>query len=351
MIPIIVEVNASGNEFSLCDAISCEVTKSASGEYTLSMTYPVNGVYADKIMLFNQIEATTSRASSVKEPFVITKIAQNISGIISVTANHKTYDFSKYPVRAFSESIFTPAEAISALYENSLKDPSGDVYATADASATKRVFGLSEATTWREALFGSNGLLETYGGVLYCTGKTVQWRDESTVGAAKGTIRYGLNLLKFKRTYDASDTYSHAYVFWSGESGFVECPELVQLGESSEFVRGTILNLSEYFTTVPSTEQLEAAAKIIAEVNDLTDVSTTLDISFVPLRLTDEYKQMTWLEEVDLYDKVAVEVPMFGEKSYARVEKTKFDVLAETYKSITVGTPRKSLDATLARLI
>lgn len=351
MIPIIAEGNTSGNEFYLCDTISCEVSKSASGEYTLRMSYPANGVFADKIVLFNQIEAITGRASSVKEPFVIAKIEQNISGIISVTANHRTYDFLKYPVRAFSESLCTPSEAINALYEHSLKDPSGDVYAIADASSTKRLFGLSDATTWREALFGSNGLLETYGGFLCCSGRTVQWRDESAVGSAKGTIRYGQNLLKFKRAYDVSDTYSHAYVFWSGDNRLVECPELVPLGDNSEFVCGTILNLSEYFTEAPSTEQLEAAARIIAQVNQLTDISTTLDISFVPLRLTDEYKQMTWIEEVDLYDKVSVEVPMFGEKSYARVVKTKFDVLSEMYKSITVGTPRKSLESTIARLI
>lgn len=352
---VIPNISTDGStllHYALGDVISCEVTKAESGEYTLRMDYPVDGVFAEQLTLRNRINAIASRASAVTQPFLISKIEQNISGVISVTANHLTYDLNRYPVRAFEKASRTPEEAISALYANSLRDPSSDfLYVRAEASTTKQEFGFKRPTTWRDALYGSGGLLDVYGGFLIADDNSVKWYSESSVGSQKGTIRYGVNLTKFKRTYDVSDTYSHAYVYWKDGDTLVQCSGLVQLGNDSDFLGATVLDLSTDFETTPTTSQLEQKAKDVAWQRGLTNAEVSLDISFVPLRLTDEYKDMTWLEEIDLFDKVAVEVPMYGSRTYARVTKTKFDVLAENYTRVTVGNLGRSLDKTIARLI
>lgn len=353
MIPLIAESpTAHGAFVRLTDCISCEVTKSDSGDYSLRLQYPVNGAFAEKIVLQNQINAITSRADTDTQPFVISKIEQDISGLITVTAYHATYALANYPVRPFDETEMTPQEALTALSVNSpVSIASGSLYVASADWSEKRPFGLSKATNWREALYGRKGMLEVFGGNIVVDGRTVTWKQKSAVGSRKGMIRYGSNLVKFNRVYDISDTYSHAYVYWKNDEETVECPGLVQLGTSDVLVNSTILNMSEYFEEAPTTDELAAKAKEIAEQDSLTDVETKIDISFVPLRLTDEYKHMTWLEEVDLFDSVTVEIPMYGSNVYARVTKTRFDVLDESYKSISVGTPQKGLDATLARLI
>lgn len=353
MIPTIAESPTSlASVVSLVDAISCTVSKSESGEFVLKMQYPISGAFAEKITLNNQINAITNRADSAAQPFLIAKIEQNISGVLSITANHRAYELSKYPVRAFEEEERTPAEAVAALYENGLKSlASGGLYVKAEESSEKQLFGLSKATTWREALFGKGGLLDVYGGVLVSNGRIVTWKPKSAVGEQKGIVRYGVNLSKFARVYDISDTYSHAYVFWKSGSDFVDSSELVQLGDDESFTGATVLDLSRYFDDEPTIEQLEEKAIEIAEKDSLTKTEVSLDISFVPLRLTDEYRNMTWLEEVDLYDKITVEVPMFGARSTATITATNFDVISENYKSISVGTPRRNLNTTLARLI
>lgn len=352
MIPVITSNGATLARYSLVDAITCEVTKSENGEYTLRMDYPANGVFAEQIVLRNQINAITSRASSAQEPFLISKIEQNINGVISVTANHRTYDLSKYPVRAFEKSRMTPQGAISALLDNCLRDPSThSLYVLSEASDEKQEFGFDSPKTLREALYGSDGLLAVFGGVLAVSGNSVIWRDKNSSGASKGTIRYGVNLSKFRRTFDISDMYSHAYVYWKSGETLVQCQQLVQLGSNADFLGATVIDLSSEFDEEPTTEALEAKAREIAQQRELTDAEISLDISFVPLRLTDEYKEMTWLEEIDLFDKVSVEVPMYGSKTYSRVSKIKFDVLSESYKSITVGNIGRSLDKTIARLI
>lgn len=352
MIPYITKDGTQSITYVLHDVISCEVTKAENGEYTLRMDYPANGEFAEELTLRNRINAISSRASAMRQPFLISKIEQNITGVISVTANHITYDLAKYPVRAFEKDSRTPEEALSALDANSLRDPLTDsLYIIAEASTSKQEFGFKSPTTWREALYGRGGLLDVYGGCLVADGNSVKWCNESSFGSQKGTIRYGVNLTKFKRTYDVSDTYSHAYVYWKNGDTLVQCSGLVQLGNDSDFLGATVLDLSTEFDTTPSTAQLEQKAKDVAWQRELTNAEVSLDISFVPLRLTDEYKGMTWLEEIDLFDRVKVEVPMYGGYAYARITKTKFDVLAENYTRITVGNLGRSLDRTIARLI
>lgn len=350
--PTIVKEGASLVRYSLDDAISCVVAKSESGEYYLQMEYPANGVFSEEIALRNQINAITSRANAESEPFLISKIEQNINGIISVTANHVTYDLSKYPVRSFEKSSMTPEEAVMALFANSVRDPNVDsLYVSAAASTVKKEFGFNSPTTFRDALYGHEGLLSVFGGVLISSGRSVKWYNKESLGTNKGTIRYGVNLSKFKRIFDVSDTYSHAYVYWKDGESFVQCPQLVQIGSEQEFVGATVLDLSSEFDEEPTVEQLQTRAQDIAFNRELANTEVNLNISFVPLRLTDEYKGMTWLEEIDLFDKVTVEVPMYGSKTYARVTKTQFDVLSESYKNITVGTPGRSLENTIAHLI
>lgn len=351
MIPTIGKSRAALlNRERLVDAKSCEVSKSSGGEYCLKLQYPTNGVHAERLTLLNQINAITSRADRKEQPFVITKIQQDISGVITVTAYHKTYALANYPIKAFDEQLRTPQEAIDALSVNSPASFNG-LSVSAEEWEERQLFGLKKATNWREALFGSGGFLDVYGGVLIADGNKMIWRNNSGVGFTRGTVRYGLNLTKFKRIYDVSDTYSHAYVFWTDGETLVECPDLVCLGENEEFIASTVLDLSEYFEDVPNTSQLAEKAKKFSQKNGLTDIDVTMNIAFIPLRLTEEYKDMTWIEEVDLFDFVKVEVPMFGQSSLARITATNFDVLAENYKSITVGTLRRTFATTLARLI
>lgn len=352
MTPYIEDRVASGRRYSLSDAISCEVSKAESGEYVLKMSYPVDGAFADMLVLYNQIESTTSRVDTLPQTFVISKIEQNISGIISITANHISYGFSGYPVKAFDKANRTPQEAINALYANVIRDPTSDAFhSTAEASTVKKEFGFDRPTTMREAFFGSGGLLDVYGGYILAVGHWLTWHEKNSVGSDKGTIRYGVNLQKFKRSFDVSDTYSHAYVYWKNGDELVEASGLVQLGASATFTAATVLDLSDEFESAPTAAQLTTKAQELAAQRELTTPEVSLDISFVPLRLTDEYKDMTWLEEVDLYDIVTVEVPMFGTSTKARVVKTQFDVLSESYKKISIGNLQRSLDRTIARLI
>lgn len=352
MIPYISTNTPNASRYSLSDVISCEVTKSEVGECTLKMSYPVGGAYADMLVLYNQIQSISSRVDATPMIFVISKIEQSITGVLSVTANHITYGLSGYPVKAFDKASRTPKEAVAALYANAVRSPAADgLNVSADESADAKEFGFDRPTTMREAVFGAGGLLDVYGGYVVTASRFIKWYSKNAIGSSKGYIRYGVNLTKWKRVFDVSDMYTHAYVYWKNGDELVQPSGLVQLGGTSEFIAATSLDLSGEFKEAPTTAQLTEKALELAAQRELTKPEVSLDISFVPLRLTDEYKKMTWLEEIDLYDTVTVEVPMFGAHTIARVVKTQFDVLSERYKRISVGSLQRSLDRTIARLI
>lgn len=351
MIPVIYsDDTVTLYQYALCDAINCTVTKSESGEYYMSLSYPVCGVHADKLVLGALVGGITSRVDTTPQFFRVAQITQDIKGIVSVTANHYTYALSGYPVRAFSASARTPAEAVAALHSNVVRDiAAGSLYVTADASTTQKEFGLAHPASFREAIFGSKGLLDVYGGVIVADNRSLTWKAKDDVGAYKGVIRYGVNLQKYSRRCDVGDMYSHAYVYWENRGTTVDVP-LAQLGNSADFVAATILDLSSEFESKPTTAQLTAKAKELAAQRELTTPEISMDISFVPLRLTDEYKSMVWLEDVDLYDTVDVQVPMFG-TTRARITKTQFDVISEAYTRVYIGTLPRNIGTTIARLI
>ena len=108
MIPYISTNVANAPVYSLSDSISCEVTKSESGECTLKLSYPVDGAHVDMLVLYNHIRCISSRVDAVPLIFVISKIEQNINGVLSITANHITYELAGYPVKAFDKAVTLP---------------------------------------------------------------------------------------------------------------------------------------------------------------------------------------------------------------------------------------------------
>lgn len=365
MIPFVSDNASTVALNSLGDATKCIVEKSESGKYILQLETTYDGEHADMLIAGNYIFARSSRADPVLERFKISKISQNIDGVISVEANHKTYDLGRYPVRAFAKASRTPAEAVAALYANAVRDPGPEsLFLTAADTDSAKEFGFDRPVSFREAVYGTGGLIDVYGGCIKSSVHTMSWHKTDFIGTEKGTIRYGVNLLKYKRSVDISDTYSHAYVFWSGmvdilddngekagsEEKLVEVPGLVQLTSSKSFTGATIIDLSDEFEAEPTTDQLAEKAQTLAVQRALQSPEIALDISFVPLRLTDEYKDLTFLEEVDLFDTVSVDVPMYG-ATKARVTRTKFNVLTENYDQITLGNARNGVLKLIARLI
>ena len=100
MIPVLYEPKTKKFDTNgigrLSDTVSCIVTETRNGEYELEMQYPITGAYYDEIKLASVILAQPGDGREA-QPFSIYKISRPIRGIVTVYAQHISYQLSYIP--------------------------------------------------------------------------------------------------------------------------------------------------------------------------------------------------------------------------------------------------------------
>ena len=86
----------------LNDALTCNVKEELNGNYELEMEYPVNGIHYSDIAL-RRIVLTKPNSYDQPQPFRIYSISKPINGIVTINAEHISYDMSGYPVKGAVE--------------------------------------------------------------------------------------------------------------------------------------------------------------------------------------------------------------------------------------------------------
>ena len=122
MIPILYDTNetafVSNGLGRLRDVISCIVTEERNGEYTLSMDYPIDGNHAESLVHSAIIKVLPGDGATL-QLFRISKISKPINGIITIDAEHISYQLSFIPVSAFTAN--TCNNALQGLKSHSLE--------------------------------------------------------------------------------------------------------------------------------------------------------------------------------------------------------------------------------------
>ena len=91
---------------------------------------------------------------------------------------------------------------------------------------------------------------------------------------------------------------------------------------------------------------LRQRANTYLSENNLKTISHNIEISFVQLWQTEEYKNIAVLERVALCDTVTVRYEKLGIDATAKVVKTVYDTLREKYESVEIGNAKSTfLDA------
>ena len=345
MIPILFgardTVDGSNGLGRLVDAISCEVEEERNGSYELEIRYPVTGQLYDQITLWSQIVATAFRGSG-KQTFRVYKITKPLDGIVTINAQHISYDLKRIVV-----SPYTAAACSSALSGLKANMQESNPFTFWTDKTTTGSFKLTHPENARNILGGHSGsILDTYGAADYeFDNYAVKlWTHR---GSDKGvTIRYGKNLTDLEALTDMSDVYASIVPYWASQDGkTVVSGSAVSSGHSSE-VPGfstVVMDFSQDFEETPTAAQLEARAAAYLANNEPWEIKQNLTVSFVSLADTEEYKDIASLETVNLCDTVHIYHPVLDVTASAKVIRTRWDVLRERYIEIELGSPRVSL--------
>lgn len=102
------------------------------------------------------------------------------------------------------------------------------------------------------------------------------------------------------------------------------------------------------FKEAPTAEALKAAAEQYMSDHNIGVPEVSLNVSFVQLEQTQEYKDLALLERVELCDTVTVIFERLGVNATAQVTSTVYNVLIDAYDSVTIGNVRKNVAMTIA---
>jgi len=349
---------------ALPDAASCIVTEERNGEYEVEMEYPLTGSHFHDIQK-RRILYVKPNPYDEPQPFRIYSITKPINGIVTVHAAHLSYDTSGSIVKLFPADAGSASAAMSYLKNFSVPSTPFTFFTNVGKSGTMSV---PKPSSIRSLLGGSEGsILDTFGGEYLFDKWNISLLESR--GADRGvTIRYGKNMTDLEQEENDTDFYTGVYPFWYSESedgGLVTLSAnngIVNASGNYDFVKIMPLDLSsEDFskettdsegnvTTIekPTEAELLAAAEKYISDNKIGIPKVSLDVSFVMLAQTEEYKDFARLETVKLCDTVTVEFEKLGVKTTAKCIKTVYNVLTGKYNSIELGEPKSSLAETVS---
>ena len=324
----------------LNDATSCSVKETLNGEYELEMEYPVNGIHYSDIQLRRIILAKPNSYDQA-QPFRIYSISKPIGGLVTVNAEHISYDMSGLPVRGALEHYAWYVNDVFEHIRNNSVYPCPFTFSS-DITEEKKSINLSKPRSVKAFLGTDDGLLSLFGG---------EWefdRYNAILHKKRGqnrgvSIEYGKNLTDVTQDEACSEMYTAVYPYYYQEDdGLQRLDDDVIKILDTTYKNVYVLDLSSEFDEMPTQDQLREKAQEYINDNKLGEPKVSLKVSFIK-----NPEVIEALHDVRLGDTVSVKFIKIGVDTTSRCISYEFNVLTEQYNSIELGEPTKTIVDTM----
>ena len=323
---------------ALSDCISCVVEETLNGPFELEMQYRLNGLHYADITLRSIILAKPNPTAR-PQPFRVYKISRPINGVVTINAQHLSYDLSGIVIEPFNAPSL--ASALEGMKTNAVTENPFE-YETDKTVISD--FVVSYPSSARSLVAGQRGsLLDTYGGELEFDRYQVKiWAHRGKDNGV--TIRYGKNMTDVNQEEDGSGVYTGVYPYWySEEEGSADLGRsYVPVEGEFDFTRILLLDLTEEFENKPTAEELTQKAQEYISNHDpgVPTISTTVSW----------YQSREFVENVNLGDVVGVYFSRLGISAKAKIVKTRYNALQNRYESVDIGSVRSSIAGTIVSM-
>ena len=326
----------------LYDCIDASCIEERNGQYEVTFTYPITGIHFSEIEHLCFVKAIPSDGANL-QLFRIYYSSKPINGKVQFKAEHVSYQQKHIPVEPYTAT--NAAEALTGIAEHARENCPFEFW-TDNTNAGD--FSLEQPASARSIIGGMRGsILDVYGGEYMFDNYLVRLYRQR--GQDNGvTLRYGKNITDIKQEKNIADTITGVMPYWYGEnenheSIYVSLPEKVVRSSTAvnyPYQRTIVLDCSGEWQDPPTEAQLRGYAQNYISQTGIGIPHVSIDVSFVALWQTEEYKDIANLERVRLCDIVTVEFEPLGISAKAKVVKTEYDILKERYKSIELGDAR-----------
>ena len=326
----------------LVDVISGEVTEEINGQFELEFDYPLSGRLYDEIKMRRIVVVKVSPYSE-PQPFRIYAISKPINMVVTVNAEHLSYDLTGIPVDPVKMT-----SAIQGMEELYYKASIACPFSLASNMDKKAAISTDVPKSLRSIL-GSE-YISTYGGEFEFDVYNVIHREKRGIEKPI-TIRYGHNLLDLTQEENCNTVFTGVYPYYSyNDAGDTSTSEdnkkvLVTLPEKIVYAEGTFdfekispLDASGEFDDPPTVDELREWAVEWVKDNNIGVPKVQLTVSF-----TEAIENL----RVDLGDEIGVEFAKMGVRAKARVVSTSYNVVTGAYNSLDLGEAKSSLSSTI----
>lgn len=324
----------------LNDATSCSVKETLNGEYELEMEYPVNGIHYSDIQLRRIILAKPNSYDQT-QPFRIYSISKPIGGLVTVNAEHISYDMSGLPVRGALEHYAWYVNDVFEHIRNNSVYPCPFTFSS-DITEEKKDISLSKPRSVKAFLGTEEGLLSLFGGEWeFDRYKAILHKER---GQNRGvSIEYGKNLTDVTQDEACSEMYTAVYPYYYQEDdGLQRLDDDVVKILDTPYKNVYVLDLSSEFDEMPTQDQLRAKTQEYIKENKLDKPKVSLKVSFIQ-----NPEVIEALQDIRLGDTVGVKFIKIGVDTTSRCINYDFNVLTEQYNSIELGEPTKTIVDTM----
>lgn len=342
-------ITASLGLGKLTETLSCIVSEEVNGDYSLELRYPIKGERYEALLNGGTIQVISPTYVSGnatprmnRQWFDIYKHSIPIDGVVTFYANHVS--------RRLTMGVFhgTQVDGNHIAYVwGTDASPSApyngmDFRLFTHTPAIGHVMDEPDTKSPLAVLIGAeNSLVSNYGGefafncdpniVMRCN---VYYIDRR--GANRGVeIRHGFNLTDLEKTKDYSGTYNAVVPYWEDSEGNRVFANgfLVQSDPPQTPIRAVPLNCSSWYDTQPTSEQLISTAQ-----NHLANHTPWVEAETLTVDFINGAEIGPHGADIALGDTVHVYWQDGRVDALLRVMSYKYDVLAERYSELKLGT-------------
>lgn len=328
----------------------CEITEEINGNFALEMEVAAQD--ADKITEGRIIVADTHRG---RQPFRIHRTEKYLDQTVRVSARHLSYDLLGTMIEDRAPTSSTATSALNIALTGTPFTGSSAVGGTASARWIRK--GALAAIMGDD----DNSIVNRWGGEIERDGYTINLQPQ--IGQNRGvSIMYRKNLTGLAATVDTSNVVTRIYATGLKADGktvlslpekYIDSPYV----GSYPTIRATHVHYGDikvggdkYPTESAAIAAIRSAVAAEYAVGvDMPDVS--LDVSFVDLSKTVEYKDYAQLEMVTLGDTVHCRHDALGIDVTLRAVTIRWDAITNRAAEITLGQPAGTIVQDINRQI
>lgn len=396
MIPILYDSTekafTSNGIGRLYDAISCTVNEKRNGSFTLSLQYPRNGRYANKLKTGCIIFATHD-SKRKPQAFDIVSVQRDTAGVIDIEAQHISYRMKNILTRMHMMSLaVSPAVYFDILTEDIQKDVTDEskflscksdfrFYSDVDEAYVREFLEVSDEDTFAppgldlgdnvyDLLLSSQGIMSrqlvtdnnstSIKGYGDCGDYKFDMFDVHYLkdrGADYGIkLRTGVNVKRLTIVDKDDDTIQAVMPVWIGRDKFDGLRLSANLWDSNKqsdalvyddsfegdysYIRCEKLDLSSKFETKPTVAQLRSEAQRYLKEKRIMNKNKKRTYS---ADIVESDKNTALLQKCDLCDTVTVEDAESGTRDKLKIVEVTYDVLRDLYTHMIIAKPEPTL--------